>query len=137
MNTGCRLALLVAITGFILTASALSSAVAQEKPGDSAYDWLNGRWSGPNPDLLGGELELHLRVVNGNQITGRSRIPPSGGSGKVGPYVRVSGTVEGDNVHLELHQVPGRVIQRLTLSHKEENLVGRRKDKELIFKKLN
>jgi hypothetical protein len=121
------------MTGFLI-ASGLRPAIAQEKPGDSAYDWLNGKWSGRNPDLLGGNLELDLRVVNGNQIAGKSRIPLSGG--RVGSVTRVSGTVEGDNVHLELHQVPGRVIQRLTLSHKEEDLVGRRKDEELIFKKL-
>ena len=134
MNARRRLALLLAITGFILTTSALSSAIAQEKPGDSAYDWLNGKWSGANPDLVGGELELDLSVVNGNQIAGKSRISHPGA--KKEPVVRVSGTVEGDKVHLELHQVPGRVIQRFTLLHTEGNLVGRRKDKELIFKKL-
>jgi hypothetical protein len=63
------------ITSFILIASRLP-AIAQEKPGNPAYDWLNGKWSGQAPG--GGELELDLKVVNDNQITGQSRIPRAG-----------------------------------------------------------
>jgi hypothetical protein len=105
--------------------------LAQEKPGNSEYAWLNGKWSGPAP--AGGELELDLQVINDNQITGQSRVP-RGGS-KRDPVRTVSGTVEGDKVHLELYSKTGS-NQKWTFSHKEETLVAIRKGDEFIFKKL-
>jgi hypothetical protein len=132
MNTRRRLALLLALIGFIATASRLSSAGAQEKPGNSAYDWLNGKWSGSA--LTGGELELDLRVVNDNQITGQSRIPRAG-TKKEAPR-SVSGTVEGDKVHLELYQGKTGSTQKWTFSRKDGTLVSTRKGEEFVFKKL-
>jgi hypothetical protein len=121
------------MTSFILTASALSPAIAQEKPGNPAYDWLNGKWSGPAP--RGGELELDLKVVNDNQITGQSRIPRQGI--KREPVRSVNGTVDGDKVHLELYQGKTGSTQKWTFSHKEGTLSATQKGEELIFKKLN
>jgi hypothetical protein len=116
MNTRRRLALLVVMTGFILTASGLPPALSQEKPGNPAYDWLNGKWYGRAPG--GGELELQLRVLNGNEITGHSRIPRAGAKRDV--TKSISGSVDGDKVRLELYR--GEVLDRyLTTDESKEN----------------
>jgi hypothetical protein len=119
------------LTTFILIVSSLP-AMAQDKPGNPAYDWLNGKWSGQAPG--GGGLELDLRVVNDNEITGQSRIPRGGG--KREPVKSVSGRVEGDKVHLELYGGKAGTTQKWNFSHKEETLVATRKGEEFIFKKL-
>jgi hypothetical protein len=118
------------MTGFILTAFGLPPALSQEKPGNPAYDWLNGKWFGPAPG--GGELELKLRVLNGDEITGESRIPRPGSKRDI--TKNVSGSVDGDKVHLELYR--GEKTQRWTFSHKEGILWATRKGEEMIFKKL-
>ena len=121
----------VLTTSFMLIVSALP-AMAQDKPGNPAYDWLNGKWSGQAPG--GGHLELDLQVVNDNQVTGQSRIPRPGV--KREPVRSVTGTVEGDKVHLELYQGKTGATQKWNFSHKDGTLVATRKGEEVIFKKL-
>jgi hypothetical protein len=122
---------LVLATSLIVIASGLP-VMAQDKPGNPAYDWLNGKWAGQATG--GGELELDLKVVNDNQITGQSRIPRPGA--KREPVRSVTGTVEGDKVHLELYQGKTGATQKWNFTHKGEILRATRKGEEFIFKKL-
>ena len=117
MNTQRRLALLVVMTSFIVTASGLRPAIAQEKPGNPAYEWVNGTWSG------GAQLQLELRVINDNQITGKSRVPRAGSMPDI--TKTISGSVDGDKVHLELYR-QGE-YRTSNFSHKDGALWATRK----------
>ena len=91
MNNCYRL-FISALVGSCLLVLAILPLAAQDKPGNPAYDWLNGKWSGPAP--LGGELQLELRVVDDDKVVGHSKIPIAGS--KRAPAGTVSGTVKGD-----------------------------------------
>lgn len=51
---------------------ALSAFAAEGRRQSPNYSWLNGRWVGQS--AIGGEIELTLQVVNGNQIKGWGRL---------------------------------------------------------------
>jgi hypothetical protein len=122
-----------ALGTIILALCALAFAGAQEKPGNPRYDWLNGKWSGSAP--TGGELELDLKVVNENQISGQSRIPRA--AAKREAVRTVTGSVEGETVHLELYQAKTGATQKWSFVHKDGILRATRKGEEFVFKKAN
>jgi hypothetical protein len=84
---------------FIVALIVATTTAAQEQPGSPAYQWLNGKWEGPAPG--GGMMELDLRVVNDNQITGSGQARVIRDTGR-GYRPRVVGSVAGDKVTLDL-----------------------------------
>ena len=129
MNSFYRLVVFGLISTCLIIVAANQSA-AQEKPGNPAYDWLKGTWSGPAP--AGGELRLDLQVVEDNKVVGRSEIPRGGGSRPISG--NVEGAVEGDQVRLKIWYQ--RSEQNWRLHRNGETLTGTRKGEEVIFKKV-
>jgi hypothetical protein len=92
-----RQSFVCALLNIFLLVGAASFAAGQDKPGNPASDWLNGKWEGRPP--AGGELQMTLRVENGNQVRGLG-INPSGGRRSAGePYI--TGSVIGKKVLLD------------------------------------
>ena len=121
------------ILGFILGVIAATTTAAQEQPGNAAYQWLNGKWEGPAPG--GGMMELDLRVVNDNQITGSGRIRITAGRGRgYRPYV--VGSVAGDKVTLDLQNPSSGNNIKLDLVRAEGALKGTLRGEEIVYKKL-
>jgi hypothetical protein len=105
-----------------------SVAVAQDQPGNPAYDWLNGKWRGP------GSRELDLKVVNGNQVTGTVTDQIMTGGGRKLSHSPIAGAVDGDAVELTL-LYQGRQV-KFRLSHVEGTLKGKSKGEEVVYKKM-
>ena len=63
-----------------------SFAHAQEQPPKADYSWLNGRWDGRLFD--GGRGIINLKVVNGNQVEGYSRMTLREPSATLRPPIR-------------------------------------------------
>jgi len=129
VNKRQRLIALAILSALFLSFSVVSAVVAAEQPGNPAYIWLNGKWTGPAPG--GGTLEMELRVVNDNQITGSARIA----GGRKGYSPSVSGSVNNDKVQLELYNPSSGNNVKFDLSSVEGILKGTRKGEEVTFKK--
>lgn len=97
--------------------------VAQESPGNPEYSWLNGKWSGPAP--AGGILQMDLKVINGNQIVGSGHVR-TGGT-KRGARPSITGTVNNNQVELELFYPRTNNTVRLRLSFVDGTLTGESK----------
>lgn len=119
--------LLVLVLGLI----SVTTATAQEQPGNPAYQWLNGRWEGPAPG--GDMMEIELRVFNDNQITGSGHVRVTGKGKGYRPYI--VGSVVGDKVTLDLQNPNSGNNVRLDLVRAEGVLKGTRKGEEVVFKK--
>lgn len=118
---------------FILGLIAATTNAAQEQPGNPAHQWLNGKWEGPAPG--GGMIEIDLRVVNDNQITGSGQVRITVGKGRgYRPYI--VGSVVGDKVTLELQNPNSGNNVNLDLVRAEGVLKGTRKGEEVVYKKL-
>src|SRR5262245_1963511 len=91
-----------------------SFAHAQERPSKADYSWLNGRWAGTLFD--GDRGIIDLKVVNGNQVEGHSRIFISGGRRNFSGDPQLFGTVDGNKVELVLwrHGSPAELRYILT-----------------------
>jgi hypothetical protein len=85
-----------ALLNIFLLVGAASFAAGQDKPGNPASDWLNGKWDGQPP--AGQELQMTLRVEKDNQVRGTGLIPEGG---RKAAHPQVTGTVNGDQVTLE------------------------------------
>ncbi len=90
----------------------VSTTQAQVK---NDYSWLNGDWDG-GPLPLGGNLHLKLEVDGNGAITGNGNL--AGNSG------RVSGTVKGNKVSLEISLGRLAVVNRYDLTYKDGKLIG-------------
>ena len=89
----------------------LSPAIAAQQQGDSAYEWLNGKWRGPAPG--GGLILIDVKASAAGDITGNGRMVSVSRS----TYEpQVSGKVDGDKVTLVLSN-PKWVTTRTSSSH--------------------
>src|SRR5262249_41311587 len=77
-----------------------SFAHAQEQPPKADSSWLNGRWAGTLFD--GDRGIINLKVVNGNQVEGYSRMTVSGSRRHFNNDPQLFGTVDGNKVELVL-----------------------------------
>ena len=116
-----------------------SFAHAQEQPAKADYSWLNGRWGGRLFD--GGRGIINLKVVNGNQVEGYSRMTLRGTvSHFTTPDPQLFGTVDGNKVELVLWRLGRPTNMRYILTFVDGALTGyimRGADKvETTFKKM-
>jgi hypothetical protein len=86
---------------------------------------------GPAPG--GGTMEMTLKVVNDNQITGSGQIRGAG-KGK-GYRPDIAGMVEGEKVTLDLQNPRSGNNVKLELSRFDGILRGSRKGEEVVYKK--
>jgi len=114
-----------------------SFAHAQEQPPKADYSWLNGRWAGTLFD--GDRGIINLKVVNGNQVEGYSRMTMSGTS-HFPDDPQLFGTVDGNKVELVLWRLGRPTNMRYILTFVDGALTGyimRGADKvETTFKKM-
>lgn len=102
------------------------TSCASHQPGDPAHAWLNGTWTGQGGDWA---QEFHIRVVDGNGVTGQMRSCrlTTGGCSIWG---RIEGTVADDTVdvvvyksrphHYVMHRtVDGGLLNRGIILRKE------------------
>jgi hypothetical protein len=109
-------------------------AVAEDKPGDPAYNWLNGKWSGRPP--AGGDLQMTLRVENGNQIRGEGLVPGGGRRSAVHPHI--TGIVTGDKVTFDTNFPLSQTTVHYNCTHADGVLQCKTKSSyETTFKKLD
>jgi FKBP-type peptidyl-prolyl cis-trans isomerase 2 len=82
----------------------------------------------------GGMMELDLRVINDNQITGTGQVRSSGKEKGYRPYV--VGSVAGDKVTLDVRNPSSGNNLKLELLRADDTLKGERKGEEVVYKKL-
>jgi hypothetical protein len=80
-------------------------------------------------------MEMTLKVVNDNQITGSGEVRGvARGKGRAYHPV-IAGTVEGEKVTLDLHNPRSGNNVKLELSRVDGMLKGSRKGEEVVYKK--
>lgn len=106
----CRPSFIQVVLFLLLLVGLNTFALAQEQSPGADYTWLNGKWAGTPP--AGGELQMDLKVVNGNKIQGDGFIP--GGGRRSGGRPSITGTVDGNKVVLETYfpESQRRVVYR-------------------------
>ena len=119
---------------FIVALIVATTTAAQEQPGNPTYQWLNGKWEGPVPG--GGTMELDLRVVDDNQITGSGQVRIIRDKGR-GYRPRVVGSVVGDQVTLDLQNPNSGNNVKLDLVRTDGALKGTRKGEEVVYRKAD
>jgi hypothetical protein len=122
-----------AVWVLVSTLFLVSFAAAQDKPGDPEYTWLNGKWSGQPP--AGGDLQMTLRVENGNQIKGEGLVPGGGRRSAVHPFI--TGAVIENKVTLDTNFPMRQSNVHYDCTYKDAVLQCRtRTGYETTFKKL-
>jgi hypothetical protein len=130
-----RQSFVCALLNIFLLVGYSSFAAGEDKPGNPAYNWLNGKWAGRPP--AGGEMEMTLTVENGNQIRGQGLVPGGGRRSAVHPFI--TGTVNDDKVTLETRfpMSPSQSTVNYSCTFRENVLHCRaRSGYETTFKKL-
>ncbi len=94
-------------------------AVAQDRPPTPNHHWLNGKWVGQY--TIGGETELTLQVVKGNQVTGWGRIKQA----RRPIRTIVNGVVNAGKVELVSYNPFSRITTQFLLSFVDGVLTGR------------
>jgi len=118
MNTRrCVFSQSLVLMPFLIALSAFVSA--QDQPPSPTHSWLNGKWVGQFP--TGGEIELTLQVVHGNQIKGSGRI------GRARRPIRtvVTGAVDEGQVKLVSYNPFSRTTTQFLLSLVNGVLTGK------------
>lgn len=118
----------IAATNLVCALLLATLVSAQQQPGDSAHNWLNGKWRGPAPG--GGLIVVDIKVIEGDQIAGKGRLEPRSSYEPV-----VSGKVNGDKVTLILTNTRSGNIARFDLTRSGEQLSGNRKGEGVVFEK--
>ena len=126
------------IVALVILLVGSSFAHAQERPSKADYSWLNGRWAGTLFD--GDRGIIDLKVVNGNQVEGYSRMTISGSRRHFNSDPQLFGTVDGNKVELVLWRRGRPAEMRYILTFVDGALTGyimRGADKvETTFKKM-
>ena len=121
-----RVVLAVKFALFLL----LAPAMAAQQQGDSAYEWLNGKWRGPAPG--GGIILLDIKASASGEITGKGRMISVSRS----TYEpQVSGKAKGDKVTLIMHNPRSGNDAHFDLTRAGEQLSGNRKGEVIVFEK--
>jgi hypothetical protein len=108
----------------------LSPAMAAQQQGDSAYEWLNGKWRGPAPG--GGIILIDIKANAAGEITGNGRMVSVSRS----TYEpQVSGKVDGDKVTLVLSNPRSGNDAHFELTRGGDRLSGKRKSEAIVFEK--
>ncbi len=111
----CLFARSVTLVCFLFVVSGL--AAAQDQPPTS--HWLNGKWVGQFTS--GGEMELTLQVLKGNQVQGWGRVKQT----RRPIRTIVNGTVNGAKVELVSYNPFSRITRQFLLSFVDGVLTGR------------
>lgn len=119
---------MTAALNLIFALMLVSLAVAQSQPGNPAHDWLNGKWRGPAPG--GGLIVVDIKVVNGDQLSGTSKL-----ESRSSYAPEVSGKVDGDKVTLILTNARTGNNARFDLTRAGAQLAGSRKGEAVVFER--
>lgn len=118
MNTRrCLFSQSLVLMPFLFALSAF--VLAQDQPPRPTHSWLNGKWVGQFP--TGGEIELTLQVVHGNQVKGSGRVKRS----RRPIRTVVTGTVDEGEIKLVSYDPLSRTTTQFLLSLVNGVLTGR------------
>jgi len=106
--------------------------VAQERPGNPDYSWLNGKWKGLS--LSNAPFEMELRVMNDNEVKG-SGVLQDRQTGRLRPVAAsIAGVVKGNKLALDVNY--GSEKYKYYFSYVDGNLRLKRKSDEVDSQKI-